>query len=51
MDLLLNNSIFFSNVGELQTAHSNARMDVCDYNILHNYFLNMFENSENPQQQ
>ena len=31
---------------ELQTAHSNARVNVCDYNLLHNYFLHMFETSE-----
>ena len=30
----------------LQTAHSNAGFNVCDYNLLHNYFLHMFENSE-----
>ena len=33
-------------VGELQTAHSNARINVCDFNLLHNYFLHMFESSE-----
>lgn len=31
---------------ELQTAHSNARINVCDFNLLHNYFLHMFESSE-----
>ena len=31
---------------EIQTAHSNARINVCDFNILHNYFLHMFETSE-----
>ena len=31
---------------ELQTAHSNARINVCDFNLLHNYFLHMFETSE-----
>ena len=31
---------------ELQTAHSNARINVCDFNLLHNYFLHMFEKSE-----
>ena len=31
---------------ELQTAHSNARVNVCDFNLLHNYFLHMFETSE-----
>ncbi len=34
---------------ELQTAHSNARINVCDYNLLHNYFLHMFEKSEETQ--
>ena len=31
---------------EIQTAHSNARVNVCDFNLLHNYFLHMFESSE-----
>ena len=31
---------------ELQTAHSNARINVCDFNLLHNYFLHMYETSE-----
>merc|ERR1712098_728530 len=31
---------------EIQTAHSNARVNVCDFNLLHNYFLHMFETSE-----
>ena len=31
---------------EIQTAHSNARINVCDFNLLHNYFLHMFETSE-----
>ena len=39
-------SMMASSNAEIQTAHSNARINVCDFNILHNYFLHMFETSE-----